>query len=250
VLFLELGANLEAKDRDACESHLQSFIIRRAFTDEETREYNKLFVEIVGALRGLKGSAIVDALEQKLLAGRGTTRIWPTDEQVIEHALTSATYGQLRPAGLRVILERLELSLRGKKSETEDIPPGLQIEHVMPRSWSSHWMISGRKIADTYRTYPSQFKDEEEALTEAVRSRNILVDSLGNLTLLNEYLNPAASNGSLALKLKEYRHSVLRLNRYFDKTSEWDEAAIRKRGRLLAETLCRAYPRPASLLGD
>lgn len=245
ALFLELEAELESAERETCETLLQSFIVRRALMNEETKEYNKLFVEIVGALRGLKGSVVVSALEQKLLAGGGSTRHWPTDEQVIERVLTSAIYGQIRPSGLRVILERLELFFRGKKSETKDISPQLQIEHVMPRSWSKNWKLDGREVSDYHRMYPYMLDDEP--LVEAIRTRNVLVDSLGNLTLVNEYLNPAASNGGLTLKLEEYRHSVLRLNRYFDNKSEWDEAAIRRRGRFLAEAFCKLYPRPVSV---
>jgi len=244
ALFLELEADLEPVDRQACEAQLQSFIVRRAFMGEETKEYNKFFVEVVGTLRGMKGSAIVGTLEQKLLAGGGTTRFWPTDEQVIERALTSATYGQLRTAGLRLILERLELSLRGKKSETEDISHQLQIEHVMPQSWSRHWLLNGREIDNDHRLFPFLLNEEDGSVAEGIRLRNTLVNSLGNLTLLNEYLNPAASNGPLTLKLEEYRHSVLRLNRYFDNAKEWDEVAIRKRGRLLAEAFCKLYSRP------
>lgn len=248
AMFLELEAELSQSDRLACEAHLQSFIVRRAFTGQETKEYNKLFVEVVAALRGLKGHAVVGALEQKLLSGGGATRIWPTDEQVIEHAVTSPVYGQLRTPALRVVLERLELSLRGKKSETEDITPDLQIEHVMPQTWSTYWTLGGQEVSDLHAKYPVMLPAEEEPLAEAIRARNSLVNSLGNLTLLNEYLNPAASNGPLSLKLEEYQNSVLRLNRYFDKTSKWDEVTIRKRGRLLAETLCKLYPRPAGLL--
>lgn len=244
ALFLELEAELDPLDRQACEAQLQSFIVRRAFMGEETKEYNKFFVEVVGALRGKKGSAIVGALKQKLLAGGGTTRSWPTDEQVVERALTSATYGQLRTAALRLIMERLELSLRGKKSETQDIPHQLQIEHVMPQSWSKYWLLNGRQIDNNDRLYPYLMQKENESITESIHLRNTLVNSLGNLTLLNEYSNPAASNGPLTLKLEEYRHSVLRLNRYFDNLKGWDESAIRKRGRLLAEAFCQLYPRP------
>ncbi|RYE70705.1 MAG: HNH endonuclease, partial [Oxalobacteraceae bacterium] len=72
------------------------------------------------------------------------------------------------------------------------------------------------------------------------------VQTLGNLSLLNKYANPAASNGPFNLKLAEYGHSVLRLNRYFDKVEQWDEVAIGKRSRELAELFCRLYPRPAA----
>lgn len=243
AMFLELEAELSLEEQLTCEAYLQSFIVRRAFTGEENKEYNKFFVEVVGTLRGLTGSAVPVALEQKLLAGGGTTRIWPTDEQVIEHAVTSPIYAKLRTAALRVILERLEQSLRGKKSETEDITPHLQIEHVLPQSWSKHWMLEDQEISEHHARYPFALGKEKESLADSIRTRNNLLNSLGNLTLLNEYLNPAASNGSLTLKLDEYRNSVLRLNRYFDKMDKWDEVAIRKRGRTLADTLCKLYPR-------
>ena len=202
AMFLELEAGLSLEERLACEAHLQSFIVRRAFTGEETKEYNKLFVEVVGALRGLKGATVLGALEQKLLSGGGTTRIWPTDEQVIEHAVTSPVYAKLRTPALRVIMERLELSLRGKKSETENITPDLQIEHVMPQSWWKYWTLNDREVSEHHSKYPFVLGAEEEALADAIRTRNNLKNSLGNLTLLNEYLNPAASNGSLPIKLK------------------------------------------------
>jgi hypothetical protein len=67
---------------------------------------------------------------------------------------------------------------------------------------------------------------------------------LGNLTLLNKYLNPAASNGSFDTKRGEYRHSVLRLNRHFDELTAWDEEAIARRGRMLGRSLCEIWPRP------
>jgi hypothetical protein len=85
--------------------------------------------------------------------------------------------------------------------------------------------------------------EEDEQVAENVRTRNVLVNSIGNLTLVNGYLNPAASNGPLSLKCEEYRHSVMRLNRYFDGLTLWDEAAIRTRSKALGEALCKVWPR-------
>ena len=70
--------------------------------------------------------------------------------------------------------------------------------------------------------------------------------TLGNLTLLNKYLSPAASNGSFDTKRVEYRHSVLRLNRYFDALTTWDEEAIAQRGKTMGMALCGIWPRPAA----
>ena len=75
--------------------------------------------------------------------------------------------------------------------------------------------------------------------------RNIQLQTIGNLTLLNKYLNPAASNGSLEMKLVEYKHSVLRMNRYFDAVIDWDEEAIASRGKVLGELICREWPIPS-----
>ena len=69
--------------------------------------------------------------------------------------------------------------------------------------------------------------------------------TLGNLTLLNQYLNPAASNGSFDMKCEEYKHSVLRLNRYFDSIDTWDEDAIQQRGADLGARLCKLWLRAA-----
>lgn len=78
-----------------------------------------------------------------------------------------------------------------------------------------------------------------------MRKRNTALQTIGNLTLLNKYLNPAASNGSFELKLFEHRNSVLRLNRHFSEFKSWDEAAITDRSKLIGEALCAIWPRVA-----
>ncbi len=250
VMFLELEAGLNSYQLAHSLSLVQSFIVRRAFIGAETKEYNKLFVEVVATLRDMRGDAVGPALESKLIMGRGTTRVWPSDEQVIEHAMTKPIYGQLRSAALRVILERLELSLRGKKTENEKVAANLQVEHVMPTSWASHWPLEGEIVKHEWAKYSFYIPADRPELGDKIRTRNAMVNSLGNLSLLNEYANPAASNGDLQLKLVEYKNSVLRLNRYFDATTLWDEAAIRKRGQALGEALCKLYPGPATLAED
>ena len=148
---------------------------------------------------------------------------------------------------LRLILERLEPNLRNKKPENLDIPAGLQIEHVLPQKWDAHWPLRGVSIPADVASYPHLAQGELAPLADAVRQRNSTLQTLGNLTLLNRYLNPAASNGSFDSKLVEYRNSVLRLNRHFDGAVAWDEEAIAKRGKALGEAICKIWPRPAPL---
>jgi len=244
IMFLELEAGLSSDQLVACLASLESFIARRVFAGEENKEYNKLFVDVVGALIGLKGAEVLPAMERKLLSGGGTTRLWPTDSELVEKAISQPIFKMLKAPALRVFLERLELSLRNKKTEKNDVEPGLQIEHVLPQKWATHWTLKGLTIPANIAEYPFLAKDDLAEHGEAIRQRNNLLHSLGNLTLLNRYLNPAASNGPFELKLVEYKNSVLRLNRHFDPQTEWDEQAIAQRGRQLGEALCKIWPRP------
>ena len=95
--------------------------------------------------------------------------------------------------------------------------------------------------------YPHTATGEVAPFVEKIRARNAALQTLGNLTLLNMYLNPAASNGPFDAKLVEYKNSVLRLNRYFDPATSWDEEAIAVRGRKLGDALCKIWSRPLSV---
>jgi len=195
-------------------------------------------------LRELLSHQVYPALCEKLLSGGGTTRRWPTDSDVIEMAISRQIYNAIRTPALRLILERIELAERTKKSENLEIPSGLQIEHVLPEKWAEHWPLRGKTVPANVAMFPYLAADEFAELAEAIRIRNTQLQTLGNLTLLNKYLNPAAGNGSFDMKLVEYRNSVLRLNRYFDGRKNWDEDAITDRSRVLGETLCKIWPRP------
>ena len=216
ILYLELEADLDGRQVTDCLSVVESFIARRVLTGEETKEYNKLFVDVVGSLHGLRGVAVLPALRTKLLSGGGITRHWPTDAEVIEKAISRSVSTEIKTPALRLILERLELNLRSKKAENTEIPAGLQIEHVLPQKWAADWPLKGKLIPADVVSFPYLATDDLQQLADAVRLRNATLQTLGNLTLLNKYLNPAASNGSFVAKLIEYKNSVLRLNRYFE----------------------------------
>lgn len=247
VMFLELEAGLDEPLLAQCLAMLESFIARRIFINDENREYNKFFVEVVGALLGKKSAEVPMALRTKLLAGGGATRRWPTDQEVTEHALSKPVYNVLKTPALRLILERIELSQRNKKTEKMEVEPNLQIEHVLPQAWWTHWPLQGKAIPEMIGKFPFYTDNEKYAefkeLAEAVRQRNSAVHMIGNLSLVNRHLNPAGGNAGFPAKLEEYRNSVLRLNRYFSEFKEWDEQAIATRSKLLAEAICSTWPR-------
>jgi uncharacterized protein with ParB-like and HNH nuclease domain len=246
VLYLQLDAELSKAEVQDALFIVESFIARRLFTGEETKEHNKLFVEIVGAIRQLPSADVKSALVAKLLTGGGTTRHWPTDDEIVEAAISRPVFLQLRTPALRLVLERLELALRNKKSEQTEIAAGLQIEHVMPQAWGKHWPLDGHCITPEIVAAPYLVTNDLAPLANEIRTRNTRIHTLGNLTLLNGYLNPAASHAEFNSKLTEYGNSVLRLNRYFDAHQTWDENAIQDRGKALGDLLCKIWPRPSS----
>ena len=184
------------------------------------------------------------ALEQKLLAGSGSTRRWPNDEDVMESAFTRNIYFGIRIPALRIILERLELNSRGKKSEDNNVGSGLTIEHILPSNWSEFWPLQGKTIPKEIVSYPGSAEGDLLPLAEQIRDRNSKLQTLGNLTLLNDRANPAAGNYAFDKKKSEYEHSVLRLNRYFVDFENWDENSIRDRSQYLGKAFCSIWSRP------
>lgn len=243
VLYLTLDAELNKDELSAALSLVESFIVRRAFLGDENKEYNKLFVEVIGSLGGNKGTDLVEALRLKLLAGGGSTRRWPSDADILERALVGNAYGGLRTKALRLILERFELHHRGVKTEDKNIGKDLTIEHVMPQRWGKNWPLQDITIPDDVVSNPWLANGEIAALASAVRERNAKIHTLGNLTLLNNRANPAAANMDFTRKKQEYDHSVLRMNRAFSGMNTWDETLIAKRSEEQGKLFCLIWPK-------
>jgi len=245
IMFLEVDALLDEESLGECVGFLESFIVRRTITGEETKSYNKLFVALIDSLINTPPDQIPSALRNKLLSGSGfTTRNWPSDDEIIEAVISRELFKQIRKPALRLILERLEQSLRSNKSEDVIGASELQIEHVMPQRWGAHWSLQGRSIPADMVDYPHRALEDSELVSfvEDIRRRNSIIHTIGNLTLLNKHLNPSVGNGSFEDKKEEYKHSVLRLNRSFEDLDSWDEESIRQRGKLLGQAICNLWP--------
>jgi hypothetical protein len=122
------------------------------------------------------------------------------------------------------------MALRTGKQEWQDLPMALTVEHVMPQNGSpENW-----PLADT--------SDEGRA------TRQRLLHSIGNLTLVMPSFNSALSNAPFTAKGKEIvSTSLLNLNTYFHRYLEdpvWDEARIKARSEELFEVAKQIWPHP------
>lgn len=208
---------------------IESYLVRRMICRMSTKEYSRLFLDLIGEIGGTEPNKVGRAVSAFLASHTQDTRIWPTDSQVTEALLNLPLYQLLTRGRLRLILEALEDSLRSEKSEEAHVQRGLTIEHAMPQAWREHWPLD-------------EPTDEERAM-----ERDRTVHTIGNLTLLNSRLNPALSNSDWSTKRPELaKHSVLHLNKQLLEAGHevWNEDLIRERGVDLAATVVRIWSRP------
>ena len=208
---------------------VESYLVRRMVCGMSTRNYGKLFTGLLGELVQSADAEAGDTIVRYLKSQRAHANVWP-DDQMLENAfLTAQLYWSLTRGRLRLVLEGIEAELRTGMAETADVPRNLTIEHVMPQSWRQFWPLP----ADV----------EEPGMAGVDRDR--IIQSIGNLTLVNERLNPALSNGPWERKREGLgRHSVLFLNKdLLDKApAAWDEAAIADRARRLCRAAIKVWP--------
>jgi hypothetical protein len=225
---------LTQEARSRCLTALESFLVRRMICRRTTKDYNRLFIELLGKLQSAT-TDIDDVLVGYLAGQESDSRQWPDNTQLTDAFTELPLYRLLTRGRLRMVLEAIEESLRSPYTETLNVPTGvLTIEHIMPRSWEKHWSLA-----------------QEEDPAEARAQRERLVHSVGNLTLITGKLNTAQSNGSWEAKRKALSdHSVLYLNKQLIDSygeSTWDEKGIRGRGRALAAKAATIWPSAAEL---
>lgn len=224
-LFSAEPGILTPAGRERCLTALESFLVRRMICRITTKDYNRLFVEMLSRVQAARSNA--DDVFVGYLASQGAdARRWPDDRELTRAFTELPLYRLLTRGRLRMILAALEESLRGPYAESRHVQPDtLTIEHIMPRSWEKHWPLG-----------PAADPDE----------RSSLVHTIGNLTLLTGQLNTAQSNAGWDTKrIAIGAHSVLYLNKRLLDTygnGDWDEARIRDRCRTLAAQASTIWP--------
>lgn len=217
---------------------LESYLVRRMICCLTTKNYNRLFIEMIKAVQA--GGRIT---EQKvvdfLLKSDADTARFPDDEEFTRAWLMNPSYNNLAQFKTRAILVALNSAFETSKSEVISLPTGLTIEHVLPKNWEAHWPLELDEPTDV----------EKKLL--ATNSRNEILDSFGNLTLITNSLNPALSNGAWEDKKPELiKFSKLNLTRYFCDCDHWDENAISKRGKVLLKKAKAIWAYPAVAGGE
>lgn len=230
-LFGETEGALPIEERRRALAVLESWLVRRMLCRLTTKDYNRLQLDLLERLDARTGESPAEIVID-FFGGQGSdSRLWPSDDQVTDAVLEEEFYRRLTRARLRMVLEAVEDHLRSPKAEEQHVVRGrLTIEHLMPQTWEINW--------------PAEAHEPSE-LARARRSR--LIHTLGNLTLVNNKLNPALSNSPWDSKRHEIqKHSVLQLNRHLLEAywEEWTEDTIRQRSSWLASQIIQIWPSP------
>lgn len=227
LLWLFAHSDMESHSKLEALVALESYLVRRMVCRMTTKDYNRLFLELLGRLQSAgpadAGAVVVGFLREQT----ADARVWPNDQSVRNALLNLPLYRLLTRSRLRMVLEAVEDALRTPKSEEDQVVRGkLTIEHVMPQKWHEHWPF-------------------ESPTRELEQERDRLVHTIGNLTMVSKRLNPSLSNSEWCEKRRGLEeHSVLHLNRELLANDEldWHEGTIRARGETLAQMVCGIWP--------
>jgi len=215
---------------------LESWMVRRMLVRATTKNYNRVVADIITELNKKSRAMAGDCVEAYLKKQTSVSSYWPDDDEIRVELRDLQAYRRLGRGRLRMVLEAVEDHLRGwrdgkKPMAEERVARGkLNIEHIMPRKWQGHWPLSGDGQSDG--------------------SRDRLIHTIGNLTLLTGRLNAKVSNGPwLGADGKRSgleAHDVLMLNRrLLEKAKDsWTDSMIKTRSTELAELVVEIWPAP------
>lgn len=211
---------------------LESFLMRRLITNFTGKNYNRLFVDLIKAVE--KGGEVsAKAVAEQLGKGMGESTKFPTDAELLTAVFDWPLYGRIAQYKVRAILEALELASQSSKSPVLPLTEKLTIEHVLPQTWQSHWPL------------PAEAKVDAAVEQKAIARREVLLNTLGNLTLITGSFNSSLQNAAWTAKKPELlKYAKLNLTQYFHgpEADSWDEDAIRKRTEHLFGLLLKVWP--------
>jgi hypothetical protein len=193
-------------ERQSIIETLESYLVRRTACRLTTKNYNNLFVSMMGEMKK-NNVTNKTAFKAILLGYKDDTNVMPTDTQ-LAIALNSSHIINKYAEG---ILFCITLYLNSHKYMDNNMlnNDNLSLEHIMPKKWRNHWNTP--KVAD-----------------EATRDHRLL--TLGNLTVVKGKLNSSMRDAPWNKKQKALQqYSTFKITTDFINTTTWDETNITNR---------------------
>ena len=220
-------------------SALESWLVRRTLVREKSAGQNRFVIDLLGQMAHGSREDVGTRTVNFLADQTADTAYWPDDETVRNSLADMQIYRRISRGRLRMILEAIEDHKRGfgpghrtAKGEQPVVRTQCTIEHVMPQRWGQHWPLGP---------------------DEAASERDATVQTLGNLTLVSESLNPSLSNaawdGDKGKRKALNRYSSIKLTSDIitraDNSGEgWTEDLIQERTESLVDDILAIWPVP------
>lgn len=223
---------------------VESWALRRAYVGWQTRGYGAHFARALREAKeaAQKGTDVADAVVSGL---QGGVLDWPEDSDVKHAFETRAFYDSMTQARIRLLLGIIDQQLRAENPHEPAAMihyDNLQIEHVMPQKWQTHWPVldaAGALVA---------VDDDDPHWVNRRDERKRMVDRIGNLTLVTGSFNQEVSNLGWEVKRPEFeKQKSLVINYAVAQSDAWDEARVEARALELAEVAIRIWPAPQDL---
>lgn len=213
---------------------IESYVVRRYVCGLSPKNYNKFFRSLLSRIH--EKTVDREIIQRILLDGEGDTSVWPDDVMFKEKWLSRSVFNKHNSKRVGMILSAINDCMLSEKSEFTTIGGrrGLTVEHILPQEWDDEkWPLSPN----------SQYKSHEERRPEETRNR--LLNTFGNLTLLTGKLNSSISNAPFVEKKPEVvKHSYIPMNGFFTEKFEWSESSIVERGEELFNYAKKIWARP------
>jgi hypothetical protein len=212
---------------------IESWLMRRMLCRLTSKNYNKIFIELLEKLKETGDENVGDTVATFFQSKDSESDYWPTDDDLTNAMVELQYWSRINQRRLKMVFSAVERELRDTGySETLEITQDLEIEHILPQDWSHNWSLPGEEPAEVERIERDEIKN-----------------TIGNLTVLTDKLNPSISNASWDDKREAIKnHTVLLLNQNLVDTwpEEWNEETIAERGEWLADQASSIWHEPTS----
>ena len=210
---------------------LYSYIVRRTLSALTAKNLNRVFQTLSHIFMN-RGPSL-DTFTAYFSERAGDSTRFPDDKEFRQGILSTPAYSVALSARIKDILWELEEASRTRFAEKIEMPPNLWAEHIMPQHWTKEWgFLDGEFV--------NPWSDDPRA-----QVRNLLIHTLGNLTLTTSSLNISSGNkGFLEKRENLEEHTSLFLNRWFLERESWVEQDIMERSEHLAKMAVQIWPAP------
>ena len=223
------AASIEAVEKCKLYRLIYSYIVRRALSGLTAKNLNRVFQSLSQVF--IEKGASIAAMEGYFAQRTGDSTRFPGNDEFYQGILSKPAYTLAPQTRIKDVLWELEEASRTKFSEKITMPQGLWTEHVMPVSWTEEWPFEDGEFTERWSNDPK------------AETRNRILHTLGNLTLLTGSLNISSGNkGFFEKRGKLEEHTGLFLNKWFLKKDNWNETNIRERGEVLADMALTIWP--------